>query len=102
MMSKRHADALYIQCGACNPSGIANSIVEACAEVRKEGGATVDDGAVRLMAHQLASVMGIFTYDDSWWRDAAHECCRLAIESGHMTESLRSQWENHMTEAANE
>jgi hypothetical protein len=57
-MSKRHADAcMIVDPGACNPSGIAHSIIEACAEVRSEGGGTqgsCDDPAVRLMVYQLA------------------------------------------------
>lgn len=58
-MAKRHRDALAIQHGACNPSGIALSIAEACSEIRAEPGHTGTnqltlDPAVRLMVHQLA------------------------------------------------
>ena len=35
-MSKRHADALAIAAGACNPSGIASSIIDACQEIRRQ------------------------------------------------------------------
>jgi hypothetical protein len=55
-MAKRHADALMIQTGACNPSGIAHSIIEACREVRQERGDVCADPAVRLMVHQLAYI----------------------------------------------
>jgi hypothetical protein len=77
-MSKRHHDALAIAAGACNPSGIAHSILEACQEIRGEPdnskrgtvGITADP-AVRLMVYQLAFVCGadgrmdaIGVYDD--------------------------------------
>lgn len=60
-MAKRHKDAIAIQQGACNPSGIAHSIIEACSEIRAEPGHTgtkqiTDDPAVRLMVHQLAFI----------------------------------------------
>jgi dienelactone hydrolase len=58
---KRHSDAIAIQLGACNPSGIALSIVEACREIRAgsayNGTADItSDPAVRLMVHQLAFI----------------------------------------------
>jgi hypothetical protein len=60
-MAKRHRDALAIQEGACNPSGIAHSIVTACQEIRAEPNHTgtaqiTSDPAVRLMIHQLAFI----------------------------------------------
>lgn len=63
-MAKRHSDALAIQGGACNPSGIALSIVEACKEVRAEPNHTgttglTGDPAIRLMVHQLAFICGV-------------------------------------------
>ena len=50
--------------GACNPSGIAQSIVEACRETREyeHNGSTVNDPAIRLMVYQLASVCGVADY----------------------------------------
>lgn len=65
-MAKRHNDALAIQLGACNPSGIAHSIVAACAEIRAEPGYTgtaqiTSDPAVRLMVHQLAFICGVIS-----------------------------------------
>jgi hypothetical protein len=60
-MPKRHVDAIAIQLGACNPSGIALSIVDACREIRSEPNHTgtkqiTSDPAVRLMVHQLAFI----------------------------------------------
>lgn len=58
-MSKRHADALMVDNGACNPSGIVHSILEAFEEIRNEDGfrGTNDlkrDVAVRLMVNHLS------------------------------------------------
>jgi hypothetical protein len=68
-MSKRHDDALFIGAGACNPSGIANAIFEACREARAEPGHTgtaqlCADPAIRLMVHQLAHLCKVFELDD--------------------------------------
>ena len=77
-MSKRHTDALAISAGACNPSGIAYSIIDACQEIRsgsdyKASGtiAITSDAAVRLMVYQLAFLCGadgrmdaVGVYDD--------------------------------------
>lgn len=57
---KRHSDAIGIQQGACNPSGIALAIVAACREMRETPGTGTDeitsDPAIRLMVHQLAFI----------------------------------------------
>jgi hypothetical protein len=49
--------------GACNPSGIALSIADACREMREhENGNTkriCQDPAIRLMVYQLASICGV-------------------------------------------
>ena len=83
-MSKRHADALAIQAGACNPSGVAISIVDACREFRTEfpnqGTAELcADPAIRLMVHQLAYLCGVAELDSSWTAyTAATMACRKA------------------------
>ena len=51
----RFGDALAIDEGACNPSGIAYAIINACAELRDEGAGTdaiTRDPAIRLMVNQ--------------------------------------------------
>ena len=54
----RHADALaLVGGGACNPSGIALTLVHACRQVRDEGGDVRTDPAVRLIATQLAFLL---------------------------------------------
>jgi hypothetical protein len=63
----RFRDALAIvDPGACNPSGIALSIAEACREIREhETSATMalcQDPAIRLMVYQLASICDVVSY----------------------------------------
>jgi hypothetical protein len=61
----RFRDALAIvNPGACNPSGIANAIVEACREIREHEptASTARDPAIRLIVYQLASVVGVADY----------------------------------------
>lgn len=83
-MGTRHTDALCIQEGACNPSGIAHSIVRACAEIRNEPSPTgtsqiTNDPAIRLMVHQLAFICGVTTGVEGFasgesYEDAMREC----------------------------
>lgn len=58
-MSQRHQDAIFIQDGACNPSGIARNLVTACRECLDEGVDQRKDPAVRLIVHQLAYLCNI-------------------------------------------
>lgn len=63
-MSNRFRTALdIVNPGACNPSGIAHSIMEACQEARITDGlgtrAITEDPAIRLMTLQLASICGV-------------------------------------------
>ena len=76
--SKRFTDALLIvDPGACNPSGIAYAIVEACREARAEGIGPKDDVAVRLMVTQLAWVCRADSYTEDYGELLA-ECRRRA------------------------
>lgn len=65
MKRPRQLNALAIWSpGASNPSGIAHSIVEACAEAMEEPGHTgtaalCTDPAIRVMVYQLAALMGM-------------------------------------------
>lgn len=79
-MSKRHNDALYIQAGASNGSGIARALVSAYDEVRKDPDYTGTDmmnrdAAVQLILHQLChlarigvddNIEGGFNYDRAY------------------------------------
>lgn len=65
-MSKRTKDAIEIQDGACNPSGIARSLVVACRECLDEGVDQRTDPAVRLIVHQLAHLCAIHEIDNSY------------------------------------
>jgi hypothetical protein len=68
-MAKRHSDALFIvNPGACNPSGIAHSIIDACREIREEPNHSGtdqirNDPAIRLMVYQLAFLCNIAAFD---------------------------------------
>ncbi|MDE0006187.1 MAG: DUF2958 domain-containing protein [Rhodospirillaceae bacterium] len=54
----RHRDALLIvDPGACNPSGVALSLFNACRQVIAEGGDQRTDPAVRLIATQLSHLV---------------------------------------------
>ena len=57
MLPRRFRNAYMIQQGACNPAGIARSLVEACDECLAEGVSQRADPAVRLITHQLAYLM---------------------------------------------
>jgi hypothetical protein len=55
-----------IQQGACNPSGIARSLVEAIDSARADCADTDSvrkDPAVRMIAHQLAFLLNLAEYD---------------------------------------
>lgn len=78
---KRFANALLIvDPGACNPSGIAYAIAEACKEARDEGVSTKDDPAVRLMVTQLAWVCRADSDTDDY--GALLAACRARVAGG--------------------
>ena len=54
MARNRFSDAIGIQEGACNISGIAQSLKDAAIEARRDGVDPSTDIAVRLIAGQLA------------------------------------------------
>jgi hypothetical protein len=75
---KRFSNALLIvDPGACNPSGIAHAIVDACREARAEGIGPANDVAVRLMVTQLAWVCRADSDTDDYGELMA-ECRRRA------------------------
>ncbi len=78
-MTKRHGDAIAISDGACNPSGIAHAIIEACQEMRLDPAyrgtdAIRSDPAIRLMVHQLAFLCGVGEFQSFDWSAARKEC----------------------------
>jgi hypothetical protein len=88
---KRYADALMIDNGACNPSGIAHAIVEACRELMNEPGyAGTDqmraDPAIKLMVNQLAFLMGNgeMPYED-------YVACRAACQPPQHDAHIRAR-----------
>ncbi len=81
---KRHGDALAINEGACNPSGIALAIVEACREIRAQPDYNgtdqiTHDPAVQLMVNQLAWICGISEFHDLAKYENAIGVCKLAV-----------------------
>lgn len=61
---KRNRDAIAIQAGACNPSGVARSLVQAIDEFTDSPDYTGTDSvradpAIRLICHQLAFLLGV-------------------------------------------
>jgi hypothetical protein len=88
MMNRESAsDAFNIQQGACNPRGIARSLVKAIDQAAEEGGsrAAGQSPAVRQILHQMFWVMfGTDPYDaapcfrDCTWEQDYHACEALA------------------------
>ena len=76
MPRNRFQNALDIQGGACNPSGIALSIVDGCREARAAGKDACKDAAVRLMVHQLAFICGIAEIEEGFecYHNLTKEC----------------------------
>ncbi len=63
-MSQRFKDAFEVQkLGACNPCGIASTLVAACRECLAEGVSQCEDPAVQLIVHQLAFLCGTLNVD---------------------------------------
>jgi len=65
-VNTRNKDAIAIQQGACNPSGVARALVRAIDEAREENpdtDAVRADPACRLICHQLAFLMGVGRID---------------------------------------
>ena len=79
-MRNRFWDAYMIQQGACNPSGIARSLVTACDQAMHDTQSTDGvriDPAVRMTAHQLAFLLNLAEYDhDLSAYDRDYEICK--------------------------
>ena len=74
---KRFRDALAIQAGAVNPSGIARSLAAACKECLDNGVDQRTDPAVRLIVHQLAFICNVRELDESMTAyGVASDICR--------------------------
>jgi hypothetical protein len=63
----RHSDALFIQEGACNLSGVARSLVRAinqCQHQENMGTQQIrDDAAIRLIVHQMSFLCNVGEID---------------------------------------
>lgn len=82
-MSNRFKKAIQIQEGASNPKAVARELVAAIDEAFQQTGSTTstcEDPAVRLIAHQLGTLLGmeeLFT-DQEVYRMLHGECERLS------------------------
>jgi hypothetical protein len=63
MSRNRFLNAEWIQQGASNPAGVARALVDAIDQARKEGIDERTDAACRLIAHQLAFLLGVGEVD---------------------------------------
>lgn len=89
-MARRYADALMIDNGACNPSGIVHTILTAINELMSEPGyrGTLhmrSDPAIRLMVNQLSFLMGNGEVDADVHRQLREHIKALA--GGHKVEA---------------
>lgn len=80
-MRNRFDNAVGIQEGACNPSGILYSMLQACEEIRAEPSHTGTDQlradpALRLMAHQLSYLLRVseIEREPNVYGELLHEC----------------------------
>ena len=73
----RHREALLIvDPGACNPSGVALSLFNACRQTIEEGGNPSADPAVRLMVSQLSFLVNSHANLDPADYRALIEACK--------------------------
>jgi hypothetical protein len=89
----RFETALFMQAGACNPSGIIVALSAAKDELNLERRDNPDlsfrtDPAIRLIVHQLSYIMGMTGPDfpqaehgTDGWEDAMMQCCLQASEN---------------------
>jgi hypothetical protein len=66
--TNRHNDAIGIQGGACNLSGVARALVRAINQCRNENKGTQevrDDAAIRLIVHQMAFLCNVAEIDNT-------------------------------------
>jgi hypothetical protein len=86
----RNVNALAISDGACNPSRIAHSLVEALDEIT--GGTDVEcaDAAVRLIASRLAFLVGVWDGVSPWHKSSFSEAREACRESRYL-ESAESE-----------
>lgn len=94
---KRHRDALaMLQAMPCNPSGITNSIMDACAEMRRDPNhkgtdELTGDPALRIMVMVLASLCEVLGAEPHMYTALVAECEREAYRP--------PSWPDHMTGA---
>jgi hypothetical protein len=62
----RFDDAIGIQAGACNMSGVTRSLVRCINQCRAENVDVRSDAAIRMIVHQMAFLCGVGEIDNSF------------------------------------
>jgi hypothetical protein len=87
--ANRFEDALLIQQGASNPSGVARTLVHAINACHQENARARVDAAVRLIVHQLAHLCGVWEIDhdlDTYGKLTAEcEARKAALQAARST-----------------
>lgn len=65
MPNNRFSNAMAIQQGACNLSGITHALMDAIKDCRAENLDVRNDVAIRLIIHQMAYLVNIDEFDHS-------------------------------------
>lgn len=84
-MSKRHQDAIAISDGAVNISGMAYSLIEACAEAREHGVTPSKDAACKLIVAQMAYIAGIWDGCSDWPNNNGVYCNGITFSDARMS-----------------
>lgn len=81
--------------GACNPAGVSRALVEAIDECRVEGGDPRLCPACRLIAHQLAHILGALRYEapDAESTSLYHSDAKTCREKRSKVEQVK--WEHY-------
>jgi hypothetical protein len=67
-MRNRFSDAVAIQQGACNPHGVARSLLAALDECRAYGVQPETDDACRAICHQLTHILNVRAFDSDYFQ----------------------------------
>jgi hypothetical protein len=99
----RHNDAISIQGGACNLSGVARALVRAINQCRDESNSGTmeirEDAAIRLIVHQMAFLCNVHEIDNTSdvYGRLTDECTRKAAERNAELKAAREAAEQSST-----
>jgi len=85
--TNRFKTAIFVQSGASNPIALSATLADAIRDAYTETGSTskvCEDPAVRLIAHQLAHLLGVqeVFQDQEVYSMLTNECNRLDAQAG--------------------